>query len=157
MDNARCLGGDADLFFPTGRGSADSVYAYRICFDCPVIDDCLDHALNVAPNDDFGVWGATSERQRIEIRNGRATIGQTWADNRRRIEHHTPNPPVFTEPEPAVDLVVCTVEGCGRDIRARGWCEPHYRRWKNHGDVYADVPIAPNSGRPLPVEQREAS
>lgn len=34
----------------------------------------------------------------------------------------------------------CSVEGCGRPVRARGWCFSHYTRWSK-GDLMADVPI----------------
>lgn len=35
----------------------------------------------------------------------------------------------------------CSVEGCGRAAWSRGWCGTHYRRWRIHGDVHADVPV----------------
>jgi hypothetical protein len=28
---------------------------------------------------------------------------------------------------------VCSEEGCGRPTKARGWCDPHYKRWWRHG------------------------
>ena len=31
-------------------------------------------------------------------------------------------------------MVVCSVDGCGREVNARGWCERHYQRWRAHGD-----------------------
>jgi hypothetical protein len=40
----------------------------------------------------------------------------------------------------------CAVPGCERSIRARGWCERHYSRWRTTGDLRADVPIG---GHPL--------
>jgi hypothetical protein len=40
----------------------------------------------------------------------------------------------------------CTVEGCGRLARARGWCLAHYKRWQKHGDVRADVPLRGAAG-----------
>lgn len=29
---------------------------------------------------------------------------------------------------------LCVIGGCGRPVRAWGWCRLHYRRWKTHGD-----------------------
>lgn len=36
---------------------------------------------------------------------------------------------------------VCTVDGCGRPVVGRGWCQAHYGRWQRTGGVQADVPI----------------
>ncbi len=36
---------------------------------------------------------------------------------------------------------ICSVEGCGRPVLARGWCTAHYGRWYRHGDVEVDRPI----------------
>ena len=44
---------------------------------------------------------------------------------------------------------LCLIEGCGRPQANRGWCYPHYRRWKRHGD-----PLAGGTFQGLPVEQR---
>ena len=30
---------------------------------------------------------------------------------------------------------ICSVAGCGRPVHSRGWCNAHYRRWLNHGDL----------------------
>lgn len=38
----------------------------------------------------------------------------------------------------------CSISGCNRPARARGWCMAHYDRWRRHGDVLADVPIGGN-------------
>lgn len=29
---------------------------------------------------------------------------------------------------------LCTIEGCERQLRARGWCATHWARWRRHGD-----------------------
>ena len=29
---------------------------------------------------------------------------------------------------------ICSIDGCERPVQARGWCFPHYNRWRNHGD-----------------------
>jgi hypothetical protein len=28
----------------------------------------------------------------------------------------------------------CSVDGCGKPVRAHGWCEMHHGRWRRHGD-----------------------
>ena len=30
--------------------------------------------------------------------------------------------------------MICTVENCGKPVKARGWCALHYHRWHRHGD-----------------------
>ena len=32
------------------------------------------------------------------------------------------------------DPKICAIEGCGKPLRKRGWCESHYKRWRRHGD-----------------------
>lgn len=34
----------------------------------------------------------------------------------------------------AMDKPTCTIEGCGRSSKARGWCAKHYQRWLRHED-----------------------
>jgi hypothetical protein len=34
-------------------------------------------------------------------------------------------------------MKVCTIEGCGNEHRARGWCVKHYYRWKRQGSAEA--------------------
>jgi hypothetical protein len=36
--------------------------------------------------------------------------------------------------------VTCAIEGCDRPAYARGWCERHYSRFKNHGDPLGGGP-----------------
>lgn len=28
----------------------------------------------------------------------------------------------------------CSIDDCGKPIKARGWCQMHYYRWRQHGD-----------------------
>lgn len=46
-------------------------------------------------------------------------------------------------------MAACAIEGCGRGTVARGWCDKHWRRWRNHGDP---LTVLPRSGgrRPKP-------
>lgn len=32
---------------------------------------------------------------------------------------------------------ICSIEGCGKPVKARGWCSSHYGRWRTHGDPVA--------------------
>jgi hypothetical protein len=34
---------------------------------------------------------------------------------------------------------MCSINGCGKRVEARGWCNAHYRKWRRNGD--------PESGR----------
>lgn len=36
---------------------------------------------------------------------------------------------------------ICSVPSCPKLASKRGWCGAHYRRWKETGDVRADVPL----------------
>lgn len=40
----------------------------------------------------------------------------------------------------------CSVPGCERPHKARGYCRPHYRRWQRHGGAAVDVPIGRGVG-----------
>lgn len=35
----------------------------------------------------------------------------------------------------------CSVDGCERDAKERGWCHGHYQRWKRLGHVQAERPL----------------
>lgn len=39
----------------------------------------------------------------------------------------------------------CSVEGCAKKVKSRGWCSAHYERWRTGGDVYAGRPIESRS------------
>jgi WhiB family redox-sensing transcriptional regulator len=59
-----CRGLEAEVFFPPDSDGVET--AQRICAECPVRVECLDHALRYAIAD--GVWGGTSQRERVRIR-----------------------------------------------------------------------------------------
>jgi len=44
----------------------------------------------------------------------------------------------------------CSVDGCDRAARTRGWCHAHYQRWRNTGDVKPELPM--RATRPCSVE-----
>ena len=61
-----CRGADAELFFAKTR--ADERAALAICSTCPVVEECLELALET--HERFGVWGGTSERERKGLLRG---------------------------------------------------------------------------------------
>lgn len=34
----------------------------------------------------------------------------------------------------SMSAAICSIDGCARDVRARGWCGMHYQRWQAHSD-----------------------
>src|SRR4029078_3627911 len=68
QEEANCLGGDPDLFFPE-RGASPRG-AESVCRSCEVRVDCLEYAL--AHGEKFGIWGGLSERERRRVRRQRA-------------------------------------------------------------------------------------
>lgn len=71
-NKAACLDEDPELFFPqgtTGPALDQIERAKAVCQRCPVIDECLDWALET--NQDAGVWGGKSEDQRRTMRRAR--------------------------------------------------------------------------------------
>ena len=49
-------------------------------------------------------------------------------------------------------MKVCSIEGCGKAVFCRGWCNSHWRRWRRHGD-----PLAGATPRHLPLVERLAN
>lgn len=63
-DGALCAQVDGELFFPAKGGSVREAKA--VCRKCPSCAPCLQFALD---NDErFGIWGATSERERRRLK-----------------------------------------------------------------------------------------
>ena len=88
MKKAKCFGIDPDYFYPVvnggrrinGKGSLDDVQSERTKFchglegktvgtPCPVRMECLNYAINNFQ--DYGVWGGTTEKERVRIRRSR--------------------------------------------------------------------------------------
>ena len=63
MADGNCRLHPPATFFPSDGVGVDK--ARKICRDCPVVDTCLDYALE--ERIDHGVWGACSERERRRI------------------------------------------------------------------------------------------
>lgn len=58
-----CGGTDVDLFFREDVASQQKALA--ICAGCPLQKSCLSYALD---NEEYGVWGGTTESQRAALR-----------------------------------------------------------------------------------------
>lgn len=64
-DQAACRNNDPELFFPhgtTGQALDQIEQAKAVCRQCPVINACLEWALQT--NEQHGVWGGRSEEER---------------------------------------------------------------------------------------------
>lgn len=50
----------------------------------------------------------------------------------------------WTDTDPIASIggaVECSIESCDRNVYAIELCQPHYKRLRRHGDVFADLPI----------------
>ncbi|MGH9207265.1 MAG: WhiB family transcriptional regulator [Acidimicrobiales bacterium] len=61
--NAACRGIDPAIFYPPSDEEAEEAKA--ICYQCPVRQPCLEHALTHRERD--GVWGGATERERRRL------------------------------------------------------------------------------------------
>jgi WhiB family redox-sensing transcriptional regulator len=69
LDDALCREVGPDLFHSETQGDTAVVRsARRVCRACPVAAECLQFALD--NNEEFGVWGGTSPRERRRIKRG---------------------------------------------------------------------------------------
>jgi WhiB family redox-sensing transcriptional regulator len=72
---AACIDEDPELFFPIGNtGPAlDQIEeARQVCQRCPVLDPCLQWALD--SGQDAGVWGGLSEDERRALKRRTARV-----------------------------------------------------------------------------------
>lgn len=74
QNKGNCLNKDVEIFFhdfnERGEEREERIRnAKKICEGCPVINECLDHALSVPEH--YGVWGGMSEDERRLIRRRR--------------------------------------------------------------------------------------
>ena len=65
--HAPCRETDQDLWFPKLGDRHSPEQAKRICRICPHVSACLEYALAMPANPE-GVWGATTMRQRAQVR-----------------------------------------------------------------------------------------
>lgn len=63
MDQAACKNHPTHIFYPEpgSLNTPNTRLALSICNDCPVRNNCLDHAIT---NREPGIWGGQTEQQR---------------------------------------------------------------------------------------------
>ena len=64
LEDAYCRNADPKIFFPDKGG--DVSHAKDLCDRCPVVDECLDYAIE--NEEKFGTWGGMSPRERRRLR-----------------------------------------------------------------------------------------
>jgi WhiB family redox-sensing transcriptional regulator len=84
QDSAACRGDDSAWFFPAEAEQRRArlrreARAKAVCWQCPVMQLCRDHALRV--EEPAGIWGALTEEERAQIL---LPSGPTPADALRR-------------------------------------------------------------------------
>lgn len=63
MDDAACVGGDPELFFPEKGDPVSSGLAKKVfCSQCTVRADCLEYGQDLP-----GVWGGFTEAERLTL------------------------------------------------------------------------------------------
>ncbi len=70
---ALCRDEDPELFFPVGNSGPalqQIAKAKAVCARCPVLDECLEFALQTGQ--DAGVWGGLDEDERRALKRRRA-------------------------------------------------------------------------------------
>lgn len=65
FENPLCAEVDTELFFPEKGDYSQAKKAKAICRKCPHLSECLEWAI---PNERFGIWGATNERERRRMK-----------------------------------------------------------------------------------------
>lgn len=68
-ETTSCNDANADLFF--SEEGSEIAQAKQICNGCPIIQKCRDWAIG---NENFGVWGGMSERERYLARGGKEAL-----------------------------------------------------------------------------------
>lgn len=75
-ERAACLRVDPDLFFPIGNSGPTLEQideARAVCGRCPVVEQCLDWAMEVGQVE--GIWGGMTESERRAMKRREARQG----------------------------------------------------------------------------------
>lgn len=73
MAEALCAEAEGNLWFPDVN-SPDAKYAKSICAECPVVDECLDYAVQNKIVE--GIWGGMTPNERKRKMKGRQRRGE---------------------------------------------------------------------------------
>ena len=60
-----------DMFFPERGRNNNIAKAQRVCVSCPVRDECFSYGYR---NDERGIWGGTTGRERRQLRMNQITM-----------------------------------------------------------------------------------
>lgn len=80
---AACRTQDPDLFFPagtTGHWLTQTEAAKAVCRTCPVMNTCLNWAMNQGQQD--GIWGGTTKKERENLRRQQLRIAAKKRQNK---------------------------------------------------------------------------
>lgn len=86
-DDAACRTVDPDLHFPVAHTygwKKQTQAAKKVCAACPVLETCLEWALETGQR--AGVWGGLSERERMALSRVRVSSSQVCLDEQVWIE-----------------------------------------------------------------------
>ena len=109
MDDALCAQVGYEIFFPEKSDHASAGKARSICAKCPVQTECLTYAVPQA--DLWGIWGGTTERERMAMRTEERAEREAAVTKRLR------------------ELGMVCAE-CADPTHAKGLCRRHYRQAK---------------------------
>jgi WhiB family redox-sensing transcriptional regulator len=73
-DKAACKGINPNLFVPPQGAQLMIQAAKKVCAGCPVTEECLDEALSRTAEQVHGVWGGTTQKQRIKMKKQRPPL-----------------------------------------------------------------------------------
>ena len=72
-----CQETDPEYWYPEAGGERyESLVAKKYCGECPVQRQCAIYAIEA--DEHYGIWGGLTDRQRVDVRNGRMTLDQAF-------------------------------------------------------------------------------
>lgn len=91
QDWGLCKDTDPDLWYPPrGDQETTAAVAKRICGECPVATECLQYALTIPLEDDWGIWSGTTRDERKAMQPVREGFRPPRCGNgHRRTEENT--------------------------------------------------------------------